>query len=230
MGGHDYPKKHLVAGVAADVWYGNEDTIYEPTWFLEENGEHFYCASPKDKWTMNDLKKLSPMDKDYVIWFAHEEYVGINECENLYLAGNRIMSRIEALIAEGLLTFSMHPWKPVGNGHYYAHVMTVAAYEAFTQNLLSQIWSIISTFIRSGEAVLPAYIEDAFHAYNHLYLSAQDKKLKALNNGAYFMATGNDEQLHMEAMLSTIGRGKIFETEEAFMREAQDRLKDLRLP
>lgn len=227
MTGHNYPKNYTITGVAGDVWHGNEETIYEPTWFIEKDGENFYCSSSQTGWKESELKPLSVMDRDYVRWFDEGEYVGINEGENLYLAGHKMIGDLEELIEIGLINSSVCNWKPVGNKHYYAKVMTPAAYDAFVKNLLQQTWKIVEDYIRSGLEPVPYHTNKAFNAYSALYYDGIDKKERHLRKGAFYLRSGDARQFEIESFMACLGAEKAFPNERTFQAEVHRLIQEL---
>lgn len=228
MSEHPYPKKYLVGGVSAELIRGNENTIFTPVFFIIRDGKAFYASHAKD-WVESGLKPLAAMDEEYVCWFPDDERLGINEHEVVYLAGADIMRTLQGLVAEGLLNFSFSQWKELSIG-YHGTVMTHAAYHAFAVSLKNKVWEILERYItdRPGQILTPA--EDIFQAYSSLYIENADKKEIALNRGAYFMAMGNTKQLAFESFLATLGDGRIFSTEDAFLEASTQRLAAIKNP
>lgn len=228
MDGQNYPKLFNVVGVLGDVWNGNEDTIYEPTWVIRKDEGVFYCPKPHEKWEEEDLKKISDHELDYFIWFPPEEHIGINPGELLYLTGHQIMERIEELIGLGLLDFSMHAWHSVGGGRYFADVMTPAAYDAFIASLKSQIWEIVEGYIGTGVEIPEPHIINAFKAYSALYDVQEDTRERHLRKGAYYWASKDSRQLEFESYICTFPSYDFFKDADEFRVLVEQRVQDLR--
>lgn len=228
MNGHNHPKQYTVAGVAYDVWNGNEDTVYEPTWFIQKDGGHFYCPRSGTAWKETDLKKISPMDEDYVRWFAEDESIGINEGENLYLAGHLFIANMDSLIKMNLVDFSFHAWESVGEGKYFAHAMTRPAYNAFVRSLSTQTWLIVEDYLRAGEETVPEHVLTAFNSYCALYDEDADDHQRHVRRGAFYLSSGNMKQFAIEAYFATVGMDRSSSAVTDFKAEVKNLLQMLR--
>ena len=219
-----YPKIYLIKAISPELLRGNEATVYKPAFFLDVEGVLKWTF--KDNWSMDDLREVKPGDERFLEMLPEEDFVGINEGENLYLLGEELYKTVSKVIIDGDIEFSLSAWKPFVHGYHVA-VMTQCAFEAFRASLSYEIWPIIEDFIIAGSSFHPD-LNAVFDAYDHLTSVEQHgKEIHALRAGAFFMVSGDVDRLTFHAWHS-VKMDKLFVSEEAFADALDNYLSALR--
>jgi hypothetical protein len=186
-----YPKTHLVKGISPEFLNGSESTILRPAFFIDVDGKLHWTA--KNRWKMEHLRPVKGGDERFILNFDEDDYIGINEGENLYLMGEQFYEAVTKLIDDGLIEFSLHAWHPTVHG-YRAAVMTRCAFDAFRASLSYEIWPIVENFIVTGFSSQPD-ISEVFDTYDRLITHDEhEKQIHALRSGAFFKALGDADR------------------------------------
>ena len=207
-----YPKSYLVKGISPEMLRGNEGTVYKPVAFIEVDGVLKWTF--KEHWKLGDLREVKLGDERFLLALDENDYVGINEGENLYLMGENLYNCVSKLITEGSIEFSLKAWKPSVYG-YHASVMTRDAFNAFRASLSYEIWPILEDFIVAGFSVRND-ISELFDAYDNLIAGDKhNKQIHALRSGAFFLVSGEVDRLTFFSW-NAVKMDKMFPSEEDF--------------
>lgn len=175
--------KYPIKAVSGEMLHGNEWTVYNPTWFVNYKDGLWWTY--KQPWVVEDLRKISEWDTEYLRFFEDDASFDIREGENFYLMGPIIHQVLTKLIDGNVFTFSLHPWKPAVNG-YYGLVMTPAAFTALSKELSVKIWDVM-TKKKDDFLELEVVPENLYQAYRSFAHYAKiDKHLVAAREGAFF--------------------------------------------
>lgn len=211
----DESNEYLITGVSSEMLNGNENTVYEPPFFFEYEGNHYWVANRRlhsGHWEEESLRKLSNDEYDYVHWLDEEDYITIRPGQGFYLAGITVVQSIERLEKADMVDNPFKDWKRLKNG-YSVGVMSPEQASKLFQAIVDECWEIVEDFLASGESAPNALQKDAFSVYDHLSYYAVKTEDDFLRVGSYYMATNEENILRYMALTAHFDCPEVYSDE-----------------
>lgn len=228
----DENAEYMITGISSEMLNGNENTVYEPPFFFEHEGKHYWIRNRRNhvgQWNEESIQELPGYEYDYVHWLDEEDYVSIAPGKCFYLAGNALVQSVERLEAARMVMNPFRDWKRLRNG-YSAGVMTPNGAAVMFQGIVDSLWKIVEEFLASGESMPTSLQKDAFNAYDHLSYYAVKTEDDFLRVGAYYMAIEEEKILRYMALTAHFDCPEIYTDENPlkYMEDVANKLASYR--